>query len=79
MDQLLNMNAVQRLGVGIALRAGKTNLAEIRAAVNALLEQPPYVQAAGRVRLSVLQHDSKRNLREFVAEILQYSEGSQSA
>jgi UDP:flavonoid glycosyltransferase YjiC (YdhE family) len=76
MDQLLNMNAVQGLGAGISLRAGKANLAEIRSAINALLEQPAYLEAAGRVRQAVLQHDAMLHFQGIVAEILQHSEGS---
>jgi UDP:flavonoid glycosyltransferase YjiC (YdhE family) len=78
MDQLLNMNAVQGLGAGITLRAGKANLAQIHAAVNALLEKPVYLEAAGRVRQAVLQHDAKQNFQEVVAEILRHSAGFES-
>lgn len=77
MDQLLNMNAVQSLGAGITLRAGKTELAEIRAAVSALLEKPAYAEAAGRARQAVLRHDAKQHFQDIVAEILQPSEGSE--
>ena len=78
MDQLLNMNAVQGLGAGITLRAGRANIAEIRLAVTALLENPAYLEAAGRVRQAVLQHDAMQNFQDIVADILQYSEGSES-
>ena len=78
MDQLLNMTAVQGLGAGISLRAGKANLAEIRSAIHALLEQPAYIEAAGRVRQAVLQHDAMQHFQEVVAEILQHSEGFES-
>lgn len=78
MDQLLNMNAVQALGAGITLRAGKASLAEIRAAVNALLEKPAYAEAAGRVRQTMLRHDAKRRFREIVAEILHRPNGTKS-
>lgn len=79
MDQLLNMNAVQGLGAGIALRAGKAKLAEIRAAVGLLLEKPDYAEAAGRVQQAVLQHDARQHFQDIVAEILQHSAGSGSA
>ena len=78
MDQLLNMTAVQGLGAGISLRAGKANFAEIRSAINALLEQPAYLEAAGRVRQAVLQHDAMQHFQKVVAEILQHSEGFES-
>lgn len=78
MDQLLNMTAVQGLGAGITLRAGKANLTQIRSAINALLEQPAYLEAAGRVRQAVLQHDAMQHFQEVVTEILQHSEGSKS-
>lgn len=78
MDQLLNMNAVQGLGAGITLRAGKAKLAEMRVAVRALLEKPAYAEAAGRVRQAVLQYDTKQHFQEVVAEIIQHSEGSES-
>jgi UDP:flavonoid glycosyltransferase YjiC (YdhE family) len=78
MDQLLNMNAVQGLGAGITLRAGKASHAELRGAVKALLEVPAYLEAAGRLRQAVLKHDAKQHFQEVVAEILQHSEGSES-
>lgn len=78
MDQLLNMNAVQGLGAGIPLRAGKANLAELRAAVSALLEQPTYLEAAERVRKTLLQHDAKQHFQDIVAEIFQHSSDSES-
>lgn len=78
MDQLLNMNAVQEMGAGITLRAGKATLAEIRAAASALLEKHAYAEAARRARQAVLQHDAKQHFQDIVAEILQHSEGSGS-
>lgn len=78
MDQLLNMNAVQELGAGIALRAGKANFAVIQAAANTLLHNPAYLEAAGRVRQSVLQYDSRQHFQEIVAEILLHAEDSGS-
>jgi UDP:flavonoid glycosyltransferase YjiC (YdhE family) len=78
MDQLLNMNAVQRLGAGIALRAGKVKRAEVLGAVKALLETPVYRDAATRVKQVVLQHDTKQHFQEIVAEIFQHSEDAKS-
>ncbi|HMM47190.1 MAG TPA: glycosyl transferase family 1 [Thiobacillaceae bacterium] len=70
MDQLLNMNAVAALGAGIALRAGRANAAEIRAAVRALLDAPRYREAAERAGQAVRQHDAGREFRAFVGEVL---------
>lgn len=77
MDQLLNMNAVQGLGAGIALRAGKASPAAIHGAVKALLEKPAYLEAAGQVRQAVLRHDATQHFQEIIAEILQHSENSE--
>ncbi len=74
MDQLLNMNAVQALGAGISLRAGRTTLSEMRAAVKALLEKSAYKDAAGRLGQAVLRHDAGQHFREIVAEMLQSSD-----
>lgn len=70
MDQLLNMNAVQGLGAGITLRAGRTNPAEIRAAARTLLERPDYREASERARQAVLRQDAGRHFRTFVGEVL---------
>lgn len=74
MDQLLNMNAVQSCGAGVAMRAGRASAGEICTVVNALLEQPSFSQAAKRLG-QILQHrDVERQFQDFVSEIFHRAE-----
>lgn len=73
MDQLLNMGAVESLGAGITLRAGRTNTAEISSAATAVLQNPRYIQAASRISQALLQYDVKQRFRDIVVEILSNS------
>lgn len=70
MDQLLNMNAVQRQGAGITLRAAKASSAGLIAAATAILDNPSYAQAAKRVGQTLAQTDAGQRFRDVVAEML---------
>lgn len=70
MDQLLNMNAVERMGAGITLRATSKSVAVLSEAVSTLLNTSSYAQAASGVGQALLQYDSGQRFREFVAEML---------
>jgi UDP:flavonoid glycosyltransferase YjiC (YdhE family) len=70
MDQLLNMHAVERLDVGLALRAAKVSSASLSVAVSVMQDNPSYTRAASRVRRMLSQYDSGQCFREIVAEIL---------
>jgi UDP:flavonoid glycosyltransferase YjiC (YdhE family) len=74
MDQLLNMNAVQSLGAGFTLRAANVTSAEIHARVNALLQEPSYGEAAGRLQEAIRQHDTDQHFRMAIAEIFEHSQ-----
>jgi UDP:flavonoid glycosyltransferase YjiC (YdhE family) len=56
MDQLLNMNAIERLGESVAR----------------LLDQPPSVQAASRIGRLLSQLDSAQAFREVVDDMLRH-------
>ena len=72
MDQLLNMNAVERIGAGIMLRAAKASSTGLVAAATATLHDPSYAQAASRVGQTLAQTDSGQCFREIVADILRH-------
>ncbi len=70
MDQLLNMNAVQRLGAGITLRAASLSASDMLESATAMLNNPSYTQAARKIGQILAQFDVGQHFREFVAEIL---------
>ena len=71
MDQLLNMQAVERLGTGMLLRGGKAESIDICATVTTVLEDPSYTKAARRIAEILSQYESSQRFREIVAKILQ--------
>ena len=70
MDQLLNMNAIERLGAGVSLRAARVRPDQLKAAVQTLLDLPAYAQAAAQAGERFRQVDAGQRFREFVAEVL---------
>ena len=70
MDQLLNMNAIERLGAGLSLRASRVQPAQLNQWVRNLLNIPSYTEAAKRAGLLLRQTDARQNFREFVHEVL---------
>lgn len=71
MDQLLNMRAVVHLGAGVALRAAEVSAGALLGAVESLLDQPSYAQAARQVGEAVARADSARAFREAVVAMLE--------
>ncbi len=69
MDQLLNMGAVERLGAGITLRAGRASTANLLEAATAILNNPSYAHAAKQVGKTLAQIDAAQRFRDIVAEI----------
>jgi UDP:flavonoid glycosyltransferase YjiC (YdhE family) len=72
MDQLLNMNAVERLGAGIALRAASLSATGLSESVTRLLDEPPCAQAASRIGKILSQLDSAQAFREVVDDMLRH-------
>lgn len=70
MDQLLNMDAIERLGAGVSLRAARVRPDQLKAAVQTLLDLPAYAQATARAGERFRQVDAGQRFREFVAEVL---------
>lgn len=70
MDQLLNMNAVARVGAGIALRARHLSESALAEAVAAIVDRPSYAEAARRVGHVLKQADSAQAFRENVENML---------
>ena len=70
MDQLLNMNALERLGAGITLRAAGLTSAGLSEAATAMLDNLSYTQVASRFGQAIAQVDAGQRFREIVAEIV---------
>ncbi len=70
MDQLLNMNALERLGAGITLRAAGLTSAGLSEAASAILDNLSYKQVASRFGQALAQVDAGQRFREIVAEIV---------
>jgi UDP:flavonoid glycosyltransferase YjiC (YdhE family) len=70
LDQLLNMNAVKRLGAGIALRSTRISAVDLRNHAVHILENPSYARAAGEASRLVAKSDAKQRFREFLKEVL---------
>lgn len=70
MDQLLNMQAIERLGAGLTLRGARINAIALREAAQLLLEEPHYRQAAQTAGKRIRDFDSGEHFRAFVADIL---------
>ena len=72
MDQLLNMQAMERLGAGITVRAGGTSTTEIRNKVTALIGNTSYSRAAKRAAKVLVKYDSAQRFHEIVVNILRH-------
>jgi UDP:flavonoid glycosyltransferase YjiC (YdhE family) len=72
MDQLLNMAAVEHLGAGLSLRAGKVGIAGLLTAVTAMLDDPSYARAASRIGQTLAQIDPAQRFRDIVVEMLSW-------
>jgi UDP:flavonoid glycosyltransferase YjiC (YdhE family) len=71
MDQLLNMNAVERLGAGVSLRAARAHPEQLRTFARKLLDEPAYAQAAARAgKRFFVQEDAGQRFRKFVDDAL---------
>lgn len=70
MDQLLNMNAIERLGAGLSLRAARVLPGPLNKAVQTLLGDPAYARAAAQAGERFGHLDAGQRFREFVAEVL---------
>lgn len=70
MDQLLNMNAIEHIGAGLSLRAGRVHSGKLKEAVQTLLNTPAYTSKAGQAGERFSQVDAGQRFREFVAEVL---------
>lgn len=70
MDQLLNMNAIERLGAGLSLRAQAVGPTSFKKAVRMLLETPAYERAARQAGERFRQVDAGQRFRDFVAEVV---------
>lgn len=70
MDQLLNMQAMQRLGCGVLLRAGRLRPGQLAVAVARMLQDPAPARAATLMGETLARYDSAHRFRELVSEIL---------
>ncbi len=70
MDQLLNMDAIDRIGAGLSLRAARVRPGPLQASALKLLENPAYARAATQAGERFGQVDAGQRFREFVAEVV---------
>lgn len=70
MDQLLNMDAVERLGAGAMLRAGCGEPEKLLTTVRRVIEDISYTEAASDVGVVIERYDTRQRFRETVAEML---------
>jgi UDP:flavonoid glycosyltransferase YjiC (YdhE family) len=70
MDQLLNMNAIERLGAGLSLRAARLSTGQLLASTQQLLESPTYAQAAAQAGEQFGKVDAGERFRQFVDEVV---------
>ena len=70
MDQLLNMQALEKLGAGISLRAARTSVEEIFRTANTLLGQEAFNRAALQVRAALVRYDTGAVFRKAVVDML---------
>ena len=70
MDQLLNMQALEKLGAGVMLRAASTSEEEICRTAQSLLGQESFNRAARQVGGALAHHNATAGFRQAVADIL---------
>jgi len=70
MDQHLNMGAVARLGAGELVRAESATIASIRAAVNRMLVQTTYSEAASRLAESFSRYHAPSRFQAILGAVL---------
>ena len=66
LDQYLAMQAIERYGAGVTLRAGSLSIEQIRAAVALVLSDPGYCRRARQLAQELSGYDSKARFAEFV-------------
>ena len=69
MDQFLNMEAVVACGAGIALRADEVSAVALAAAIQRVLVEPSFRQAALILRDALSRYDAPRRFAELVADL----------
>ena len=67
MDQFLNMEAIVAQGGGIAIRADEASAAAIGAAIQRVLLEPAYRQAAQALQTALVRYDAPQRFAELVA------------
>lgn len=70
MDQLLNMQALENLGVGIMLRAARTSAEDVFRAANAILGQEAFNRAVRQVGGALVRYDAGAVFRKAVVDML---------
>ena len=69
MDQFLNMEAIVACGAGIALRADEVSAAALAAAIQWVLVEPSFRQAALILRDALSRYDAPRRFAELAADL----------
>jgi len=69
MDQVLNMQAISRIGAGIALRGDRIGEGAVGDAARRLFADPSFAAAAGEVATAFARHRPAERFRELLAEL----------
>lgn len=70
MDQLLNMGSLERLGAGVAMRAGTLGAGKLQERVAAVLARPAITDAAKAIGGLMTRYDAGARFRDSVAGML---------
>ena len=70
LDQMLNMQAMEKLGAGICLRPADARGAKLSTAMHRLLDTPSYAETARRTETIIARYDFKQRFSDVVGEIL---------
>ena len=70
MDQLLNMQAIEKQGAGLCLRQSLTGGKAVYHAAKNLLQEPSYTQAAHRIAALLAHYNCKQRFSGLLEKIL---------
>jgi len=70
LDQFLNMQALERIGAGLTLRADRFSVRGLQEAVQRVLKEPDFLKGAARVERWSKQHSLAHGIRLFLGEFM---------
>jgi UDP:flavonoid glycosyltransferase YjiC (YdhE family) len=75
-DQYLAMDAIERAGAGVTVRAGRLRASALAAAVSRVLHDPRFAGAARVVAVDFAAHDAGRRFAEIVDALISAKQGA---